>query len=572
MNSSNSSLCYTGYNLLFDFFAQHQIQSFFGVTGGGVIHFLKHIPPYPHGETSFYNLAEYSAGFAPLGYYLATGKIAAAVATLGAATKLLTCGLSDAKLHDIPAVYIVPAYSEDLAHKAALQDSSQYGSNAIAQLKAECPEAVFVLHDISQLRTSLEFASMQLQRSKPVVFVLIHASLAEPINNSTAFAIPQLNPLAQTAPSPLKDFSSALAKASKNKRLTVLIGEEMARYPNAKKLSTQLSEKLNPYIICSMNGANAVDRDNPCNYGHIGFGGNDIANKHMQSLDENDVLLVLGACPDEYTMNLYNFSSGDTFFCTGIPDAYGQFKASFQHRAEHRYFHLNAPIDTLILKLCSHDYDFQNLKAPCSPPSLNTREISAPQAGYADMKLLYERLDQWWPEHSIAFSDVCLAYKDRHYITQRPNNHIDFYALYRGSAMGNALGLSIGAKLADQSKNVFAFTGDGCFKLFSGSLAEAADLGLVLFVLNNQKFSIVEQGLHTILNDVPPKYWHAEVKSLDYCMIARASNWNGVKLNTDLSNLESILNESLVQTKSLLIEVPVDPHQILGINPRVHNL
>ena len=575
MSRENMTFSLTGYEVLFEFFQRLDIQLFSGVTGGGVIHFLKYISPWSelkNNGTRFFTLAEYSAGFVPLGYYLSTGKIAASVATLGAATKLLTCGLSDAKLHDIPAVYIVPAYDKDLFGKAPLQDSSSLGSNMIEQLKAESPESVFVFDDVATIKNLLVLAEERLFNSKPIVFVLIHSILSQPILN-TQDEIKIFHPKFKEYLSlEMKMFVSKLITMSKNKKITILVGEEMARYSNAKTLLNNLADKIKPYLVWSMNGANAVDRNNPYSYGYLGFGGNDLAINHFQNLNEDDVLLVLGACPDEYTVNLKNFTAGSTFFCGHILNAYGQINQTFEHRAQNEYIHLYAALDELISELLNQEHIFENLNAPVAPLNLNIRHITPPCQKYVNMEHFYQQIDLWWPEKSIAFSDVCLAYKDRQYVTQRPHNNVDFYSLYRGSAMGYSLGAAIGAKLAKPTQHVFIFTGDGCFKLFSGSLAEAAHLGITLFVLNNQMFSIVEQGLKTILSETSPEYWHASVIPIDYCLLAQANGWQARKLNPDLSNLSEILNIALDCKQSLLVEIPVDPDQLLGINPRVHNL
>lgn len=561
----------TGYDALFDFFKKLDINNFHGVTGGGVIHFLKYISPSPSSQPYFMTLAEYSAGFAPLGSYLTTGKIAAGVATLGAATKLLACGLSDAKLHDIPAVYIVPAYDESLSGKASLQDPSVYGSNVIEQLKAECPTGLFVFDDPNKINQQLANAEQQLKLCKPVVFVIIHSALSQFIPDNSLNKDITIAP-AETPVHNLNKFIQNFKQASQSKKITILIGEEMARYADSKHLVNQLSEKLKSYLIWSMNGANAVDHDNPYGYGYLGFGGNDLASNHFKNMNSNDTLLVLGACPDEYTMNLANFTAGDTFYCTNIQGSYGQLNNSFEHRADHNYEQINYPLSEFILEILKPEHSFENIHAPMAPQNLNTRTVLPPKESFTNMEHFYLALDKWWPKNSITFSDVCLAYKDRQYITQRPNNNVDFYSLYRGSAMGYVLGAAIGSKVADREKNVFAFTGDGCFKLFAGSLAEAANLGITLFVLDNSMFSIVEQGLQTILPDTPPEFWHADVKPIDYCLLAQACGWRSAKLNIDLSNLNELLDGTLNQSQSLLIEVKVDPHQLLGRNPRAHNL
>ncbi|GKW40661.1 hypothetical protein PEC301879_05200 [Pectobacterium carotovorum subsp. carotovorum] len=210
---------------------------------------------------------------------------------------------------------------------------------------------------------------------------------------------------------------------------------------------------------------------------------------------------------------------------------------------------------------------------PNAPHNLNDQTFSSPRLGYVNMATLYQRLDSWWPADSIGFDDVCLAYKDRQYVTQRPHPHIRFYSLYRGSAMGGAFGAAIGAKLARPEHAVFLFTGDCCFRLFSGALGEVRALGIVIFLLNNTSLAIVAQGLPKILPEVAPEYYHAGVCSLDYCAIAKACGWDAKRLQPNLANLDDVLiRVGEIGRPSLLIEVPVDAHKRLGSNPRLRNL
>ena len=566
------SVEFTGYQLLLDTLQTWGVTRYAGVTGGGVIHFLKHLDPFVEpfsDDPSFLSIGEYSAGFVPLGFYLAGGEIAAAVATTGAASKLLSCGLSDAKLHDIPAVYIVALSGEDTYGQAPLQDTSEYGSNIVQQLRSELPEAVFVLDSAQTLVTQLSAARARLDSAKPVVLVLQHSALSAPAVLQTE------TPRSAAAVSWPDDFCDEFRADIDGRRLVVLAGEEMARYADAAQLTTEFCRTLHCAMIWSINGANAVQRDNPYGYGYISFGGNDQALSLYQSLGEDDVLLVLGACPDEYTVNLCKSSAAKTFFLSDIAGGFGQIKNSFDHMARGRSRHVFGPLDQLLRRLltAADEQPFANIPCALAPANLNHRQLPAPREGYADMAQLYQRLDQWWPAGSVGFDDVCLSYKDRQYVTQRPNDQIRFYSLYRGSAMGGAFGAAVGAKLAVPDQSVFLFTGDGCFRLFSGSLGEASELGLVMFLLNNASLSIVSQGLPIILPDTAEKNYHAQLKSLDYCAIARACGWDAERLLPDLSNLDRLLQSAgNRRMKSLLIDVPVDALQVLGRNPRVQHL
>lgn len=574
--SATDSKGLTGYQILHTTLAGWGITCYAGITGGGVIHFLKSLEPMtePGAENpSFYSIAEYSAGFIPLGYFLSCGKVAAAVATSGAASKLLSCGLSDAKLHDIPALYIIPLSPEEGRGLAALQDTSEYGSHIVQQLRSELPDSVFVLDTPETLIETLQLAYEQLACSKPVVLVLLHSALEQALPDVAARHSPFV--AASTATSEIDDFYDAFRRDIDGRRLVVLVGEEMNRYSDARLLTTQLSQLLHCAVVWTINGANAVERSNPYGMGYISFGGNDEAVSLYQSLGSNDVLLVLGACPDEYTVNMSPFTAGKTYFLSHHAEGYGQIDNSFAHRAQGLYRQVFGPLDRLLRGIitAAEQQPFNNLSAALAPVDLNHRHSIVPREGYVDMVEVYQRLDRFWPANSIGFDDVCLSYKDRQYVTQRPNNNIRFYSLYRGSAMGGAFGAAVGARLSSPDKPVFLFTGDGCFRLFSGSLGEASELGIVIFLINNASFSIVGQGLPVILPEIAEKYYHAQLKALDYCAIARASGWEADSLAPDLSNFDLLLEKIGHQPqRSWLIDIPVDALQVLGHNPRVRNL
>src|SRR6202048_5022054 len=72
-----------------------------GGKGGGLIHVTKHLEPLSDpseatdGAPRMLTMGEYVAGFVPLGYYLASGRVAGCITTTGADTKLGGSGLQD---------------------------------------------------------------------------------------------------------------------------------------------------------------------------------------------------------------------------------------------------------------------------------------------------------------------------------------------------------------------------------------------------------------------------------------------------------------------------------------------
>src|SRR2546430_6574287 len=100
-------------------------------------------------------MGEYVAGFAPLGHWLATGRIAGCVTTTGAATKLGGSGMTDAKLHNIPAVYLIALNSTLSIGNPPLQDVSEYGMNVVPPLQAQLREGPGVIHNMNKLEEGL---------------------------------------------------------------------------------------------------------------------------------------------------------------------------------------------------------------------------------------------------------------------------------------------------------------------------------------------------------------------------------------------------------------------------------
>lgn len=61
--------------------------------------------------------------------------------------------------------------------------------------------------------------------------------------------------------------------------------------------------------------------------------------------------------------------------------------------------------------------------------------------------------------------------------------------------------------------------------------------------------------------------------AVDYQGVALSFGWNAARLLPDLSNLSDVLDQiEPTMERSLLIEVPIDPNQLLGSNPRLVNL
>jgi acetolactate synthase-1/2/3 large subunit len=298
--------------------------------------------------------------------------------------------------------------------------------------------------------------------------------------------------------------------------------------------------------------------------------------KLWRGLGPDDVVISLGFDPGEYSLNLGRIPAGHVYHFTDLKDPYGHKHGEFRHRAAHEYRIVRGDIGLLLREALPRlaSVSIERPDTQPAPADLNDREISHDvKPGTVDATEFYGRLHRMWRPGSIGFDDVCTAYKDRQYIAQRPSPNIRFFTTHDGSAMGSGFGLGVGAKAAAPDLHTFVFTGDGCWRLFGGGLADAANLGMNVFVVNNGVYGIVDKGLEVIIPDFDKRNYHSTLPQIDFVKAAEAHGWDAVRVAPDLSNLADIVDRSYERNKrSFLVEVPIDADQLLGQNPRLNNL
>jgi acetolactate synthase-1/2/3 large subunit len=550
-----------------------------GVNGGGVVHVTKYLVPLTDlsqvvdGIPRFLTMGEYVSGFMPLGYYLATGRVACSITTTGAATKLGSSGITEAKLHNIPSLFLIALNSTGSIGKAPLQDVSHHGMNIVPQLYAELGDGCIVIDNINRLELDLMRAQSVLQQSRPVAIAFHPDILARDVQVS----VPKAEKPRTLNREDVAAFLDRFPPMAKHRRVIIYVGEEAAFYPNIQELTTQLSELLQAPTIWSVNGANAVSPTNPYGYGYILFGGNDKAMELWRSITAEDIVITLGFCPGEYSINLESIPAKCTWHFGDYIQGYGQVNGDCRHRCKGEYRQVRGDIAMALeeviprLKAMGVGKDRPHVE---KPGSLNSREVWRDvRKDCVDFMAFYEELPKYWRPHSIGFDDVCVSYKDRQYVTQRPHPSIKFWSMHHGSAMGGAFGLGVGAKLADPTLHTFIFSGDGCWRLFGGCLADAASMDLRLFIINNGTYAIVDKGLEIIIPTVEKPRYHSKLPSIDFVAAARAHGWEGFYLKPDLSNLKEIMDACHTRAhKSILVDVPVDTEQVVGLNARLLNL
>src|SRR5207247_8964079 len=234
----------SGNAVLIDTLRRWGVRFFAGVNGGGVVHVAKHLEPYyelAHSAdkaSRMLTMGEYVAGFVPLGYWLASGRIAGCVTTTGAATKLGSSGITDAKLHNIPAVYLIALNSTLSIGRSPLQDVSEHGMNIVPQLRAELGDACIVLDDLDKMGEQLELAQSILAESKPVAT----AFQPDVSSKDVDLEVPSRERPRMLVQVDADRFVNEFPEISRGRRVIIYAGAEASRCPGIVPLTTQLSE------------------------------------------------------------------------------------------------------------------------------------------------------------------------------------------------------------------------------------------------------------------------------------------------------------------------------------------
>jgi acetolactate synthase-1/2/3 large subunit len=409
---------------------------FAGVNGGGLIHVAKYLQPYSSlaqshdGHPRMLTMGEYVAGFAPIGYWYATGKIGGCIATTGAATKLASSGITDAKLHNVPAVYVFALNSTLSIGMGPLQDVSEYGANIVPQLRAELGDGCVVIDSSGTFEDRMRQAQRVLADSRPVAICFY----PDILSRSIEIDVPRREHRRFVDPREVDRLVAEFPRFANGKRVIVYVGSEAALDPDMPELTTRLAETLRAPVVWSVNGANGVAPNNRYGYGYISFGGNDRAMALWRGLTKDDVVIALGFDAGEYSLNLAKLPATVIHF-TDLKEPYGAKNGDFRHRVGGEYHVVRGDIGTALRAALPRLAGGERPQVETFE-GLNTREVSRDVAeDRVDFVAFYERLNELWRPNSIGFDDVCTAYKDRQYVSQRPHPNIKFWTTHDGSAM-----------------------------------------------------------------------------------------------------------------------------------------
>jgi acetolactate synthase-1/2/3 large subunit len=433
---------------------------------------------------------ESGAMFAAAGYAHTTGRLGVAAVTSGPGVLNAITGLASAHCDGLPVLLLVGELPRKIQGRGGLQDGSSHGLNVVGMtrhISKLAVEATDAAHAPMLLRRAITTALSG--KRGPVVITLpmdVAAAISDPPRITADVALEFSIPAGA-----IDEIATLLAGA---KRPLILAGSGV-RGGNAPDRLRAAAEHFRCPVATTPKGKGVFPESHPLSLGVFGLGGHPSTRAYVEG--GVDVLIALGT------------SLGDV--------------------ATDGWSPLLKPLDALV----HVDIDAQQIGKSYAP----THALVAPAAHFLRRLLEHKPLvinrerpftrvirhslvssepDRLAPQDAIAEIQSILPADTIYTVDSGEHflfathflaiDHPDAFVVMTGlGSMGQSIGGAIGAKLARPDRPVAAICGDGCFAMngFEVATAVAERLPLVVFVFNDQRLGMVEQGHRAVYGRQP---------------------------------------------------------------------
>ncbi|MBS0244298.1 MAG: thiamine pyrophosphate-binding protein, partial [Proteobacteria bacterium] len=345
---------------------------------------------------------------------------------------------------------------------------------------------------------------------------------------SARFEAADAKPARFAAPAPSAADEAALAAAlAKAERPLVIIGGPGWSRDVQKTVET-FAERFDLPVAASFRCQDYIDNRHPCYVGHAGLG---LDAKLADAIKNADLLLVIGSRLGEITTAGYTL--------VGIPNPKPYL--IHVHPSPSELGSVYSPDLPILSTAANFANVLARLPAPKSKPWAAQRKAlrelqeaswkPTPTPGAVRLEEVVRTVSEMLPENGI--------------VTNGAGNYTGFvhrYTQYRGyrsclaptsGSMGYGLPAAIAAKLADPTRTVINFAGDGCFMMTSQELATAVQygLGVVTIVVNNGMYGTIRAHQE---RQYPDRVSGTQLVNPDFAAFARAFGAHGeTVLRTD---------------------------------------
>lgn len=528
----------TGAELMIKCLEEQGVDIVFGYPGGAILPFYDALR-----ESSVKHILtahEQGAAHAADGYARASGRVGVCIATSGPGATNLVTGLATAFLDSIPVVAITGQVPTAMIGRDAFQEVD------ITGITMPITKHNFLVKHPCQLAATLRLAFQLAKTGRPgPVLVDIPRDVQTALIDYTVEALVE-GPVEEPNSEHIQKAIAAIGIA---KRPVMLIGGGVIN-ANTEYEAMALAEKLQIPVVSSLMGLGACSAYRKLFLGMTGMHGHEKSNNAVK---EADLILAFGSrFNDRLTDDRNSYGARKTIVHMDIDPAEldkniyseigitGDMKTSLQQLAEACQPQDLSAWWQLIDSWPANDADFGDEMAPKFLRAINpiikdkdfiiTTDVGQQQMWAAQhLKIQYAR--QWITSGGLG-------------------------------TMGFGLPAAMGAQFARPKSRVISISGDGGFKMTGSELFTIAsyNLPVTAIVFNNSGLGMIRQ-LQTVFFE--KRYMACELPGfVDFVKYGEAFGVEGTRVSTP-EDLATALKEALTQDKPRIIEVIIEPHNMV---------
>ncbi|MEY1637544.1 acetolactate synthase large subunit [Morganella morganii] len=529
----------TGAELIIRMLEQHGITSVSGIPGGAALPLYDAL-----GNSRIRHILarhEQGAGFIAQGIARTTGKAAVCISSSGPGATNLMTAIADAKLDSVPLVCITAQVSSPMIGTDAFQEVDTYG------MSIPITKHNYLVRNVQDLPGIIADAFRIAESGRPgPVWVDVPKDVQAAI-----IEIDELPPIMPKDPLPLFDaekVTEAAAMINQAKRPILYIGGGIVA-SQSQQLVQSFAERAGLPTTMTLMGLGTIPQQHPLYLGMLGMHGACYTNMILQ---ESDLLIVVGARFDDRAIGKAEQ------FC---PDA--------------KIIHVDidrAEISKIKQPDIAINADAGQVLAMLLPQiEVNARQAWNDHIAQIKQEFPLEQINKSDPlSHFGLIAAVADAVDNDAIITTDVGQHqmwvAQAYPLCRPrqwltsgglGTMGFGLPAAIGAALAEPSRKIVCFTGDGSIMMNIQEMATAAEhnLDIKIILMNNQALGMVHQQQTLMFNEhiVASAYPY----QTDFVTIAKGFGLHTCDLNKE-SDPHAALQAAIDRPGPCLIHALID--------------
>lgn len=532
------------------FFKEKNIQHVFAMSGGAALHIIHAFAS--HNVSCVALNHEQTVGFAADGYARATDSPSVAIATSGPGATNLVTAIAGAYYDSVPVVFITGQVSR--SRRLQISGLRQYGfqETPFTEIVRPICKKAYLLDDPTDTKNVVEdaFLTAQQGRPGPVVIDVPDDVQREFIDNyKLAVKEPPDIPADAECSGGVNQTVSLMLKAKR----PVLIAGSGVFNSNASNALVKFAKSLDLPLVQTWGTAGLVNSSDTNAYGYFGTHGSRLANFVVQN---SDLVISLGCRLDTKATGSppSSFARDATKVVVDIDQSEID-KLSVIGLTD--FIAVRSRVDTFLNLLaeampsswkCPDEWRVytQGLRSNLSIESLEGMPRTGPNP-YGIFRMIGERLDN----DALVVLDTGLSLPFAMEALPQVEGRRVFHD-FNNTSMGWSIGAAIGIGLANPSRQLIVFAGDGSLTLGLSDLKSLSSIrpGVKFVLLDNQGHGMIQQTQdqwfdgHYIASSSP-----SSLHFPDWRLISKSAGWEYLPLETpDSTDTISYFLSSQVST------------------------